>query len=206
MDIFYEESAGNQNAQRGKRIYNIINVISIIFVVITVFFGFMGIMTIPTCSPESFEDVDMDAYRLMKVFCVTCLFIALFFGLLAFYLTRLKRLYNVSYDYAFVSGELRITKVFNVNKRKLVATLDCKDIIQIGKVDSPSYERYAAAPDTAVVYCTSNKEPAADKAFIYILAAYNGKKLFVLECRELLVAHMLKFVKRSVLATDYQSK
>lgn len=206
MDIFYEESAGNQNEKRGQKAYNVVNAISKIFLFLTVFFGIMGVLTIPTCSPESYEGVDMDAYNLMKFFCITCLCIALIFGCLTFYFSRLARLCNVSYDYAFVSGELRIAKVFGGHKRRLVAKFDCNDIIQIGKVDSASYERFSSAPDVKIVYCTGNKEAAEDKMFIYILAAYNGKKLFVLECREMLIAHILKFAKRSVLATDYQSK
>jgi hypothetical protein len=44
----------------------------------------------------------------------------------------MKNRFNVSYDYAFVSGELRIAKVINVNKRKLVARIQAEDIIQLG--------------------------------------------------------------------------
>ena len=41
------------------------------------------------------------------------------------------------------------------------------------------------------------------KFFMYVCAQYNGKKLFVLECREELLMHMMKFVKRTVLDHDY---
>ena len=41
---------------------------------------------------------------------------------------------------------------------------------------------------------------------VYNTAEYNGKKLFVLECREELLAQMLKFMKRTALDHDYVSQ
>ena len=38
---------------------------------------------------------------------------------------------------------------------------------------------------------------------IKIPAEYNGKKLFVLECREELLMHIMKFAKRGTLESDY---
>ena len=110
---------------------------------------------------------------------------------------------NVSYDYCFVSGEMRISRVININKRKLVARFDCEDIIQLGDVDNPSYDRFTSDPTTKTVVCTSNDTPAKGKFFMYILANYNGKKLFVLECREEMLMNILKFAKRNKLESDY---
>ena len=41
---------------------------------------------------------------------------------------------------------------------------------------------------------------------MYILINNDGKKLYVLECRELLLVEMLKFMKRTVLESDYVSQ
>ena len=38
---------------------------------------------------------------------------------------------------------------------------------------------------------------------MYILAEYNGKKLFILECREALLMNIMKFAKRTTLDHDY---
>ena len=124
--------------------------------------------------------------------------------LTAWYLLRMwKMRINVSYDYAFVSGELRISKVININKRKLVARIDCEEMIQFGDVDNPSFERFRNDPNVKTVLCTANDIASEGKFFMYILAEYNGRKLFVLECRELLLMNMLKFAKRNKLESDY---
>ena len=41
---------------------------------------------------------------------------------------------------------------------------------------------------------------------MYIHVDYNGKKLYVLECREELLVQMLKFMKRTALDRDYISQ
>ena len=114
-----------------------------------------------------------------------------------------KKGINVSYDYCFVTGELRISKVFNVNKRKLVTRFDCAEILQIGDMDNSTYDRLKADPTTKEVFCTSNDMPSEGKFFMYILINDNGKKLYVLECRETLLINILKFAPRSVLESDY---
>ena len=206
MDIFYEESAINQKAKSREKVCLVLNIFSKVFYVLAVLCLMIGIVNIPVCSPGSLEGVDMEAYAFTKFLFITCIFFAVLFGFSGFYLGYIKKIINVSYDYAFVSGELRISKVFNVTRRKLVARIDCNDMIQIGNVDSASYDRCRLSPDTREVVCTPNKEAAEGKSFVYILAAHNGKTLFVLECRDLLLVNIFKFAKRSVLASDYTSK
>jgi hypothetical protein len=120
-----------------------------------------------------------------------------------FILFKFKARLNVSYDYCFVSGELRISKVVNINKRKLVTRFDCAEIIQIGDIDNSAYNRLKSDPNTKEVLCTSNMEASEGKFFMYILINDNGKKLYVLECREQLLINILKFANRSVLESDY---
>ena len=131
---------------------------------------------------------------------------ALFLFSLWFLLHKWKSGVNVSYDYCFVSGDLRISKVININKRKLVTRFDCAEIIQVGDVDSPAFERFRSDPTTKLVLCTSNDVASEGKFFMYIHVDYNGKKLYVLECREDLLMQMLKFMKRTSLDHDYVSQ
>lgn len=189
MDIFYEESAIAQNATKGARRYKVLHILSLSFYVIGILAIFMGFNFVPIGSP----------WIAWGIFCAWFFACGILFG-------RLKLRFNVSYDYSFVSGELRISKVININKRKLVARIDAGDMIQIGDVDNTSFDRLKSDPMVKTVLCTSNDEPAKGKFFMYILASYNGKKLFVLECREELLVHILKFVKRSVLESDYISQ
>ena len=188
MDVFYEESAIAGNSNKKQKKYTVISVFSSIFLVLAIFWGVVAFGFI---TPSVIGD---------WIFWVMIL--AWLLG--AWYLLRMwKMRINVSYDYAFVSGELRISKVININKRKLVARIDCEEMIQFGDVDNPSFDRFRNDPNVKTVLCTANDEPPEDKFFMYILAEYNGRKLFVLECRELLLMNMLKFAKRNKLESDY---
>ncbi len=187
MDVFYEESSIARNEQKGARKYKIFHIFSLVFFALGVF-SLLLTLNIP-----------IDLVIPWLIFCAWFLVVGIIFW-------RVKQRFNVSYDYSFVSGELRISKVINVNKRKLVAKIDSEDMLQIGDMDNPAFDRLKSDPMTKTVVCTSNNEAADGKFFMYILANYNGKKLFVLECREELLVHMLKFVKRSVLESDYVSQ
>ncbi|MBQ8229897.1 MAG: hypothetical protein IJZ32_04310 [Clostridia bacterium] len=184
MDIFYEESSIAQNAASGARKYQILNILSQVFLWIGILMIFIAFM-LP-----------------FNVLIFWFINVAMFFAIW-FVLRRWKMNFNVSYDYCFVSGELRISKVVNINRRKLVARFTTEEMIQIGDIDNPSFERFRSDPTSKTVICTSNVEATDGKFFMYILAEYNGKKLFVLECREELLMHILKFAKRGTLESDY---
>lgn len=188
MDIFYEESAQCQTRKKESRRYKIISGISYVLIFLAVIFLTFTIMFIPSSVSIWFG--------------VNALF---FFGMW-YFLRRLQMRLNLSYDYTFVTGELRIIKVINVNRRKLITRFDCERILQIGDVDTPSYERLASDPNTKKVYCTSNDVASEGKFFMYILIEDGGKKLYILECKETLLMHIMHFAKRSVLAGDYVSQ
>ena len=96
---------------------------------------------------------------------------------------------NISYDYTFVSDELRITKVFNGKQRKHLFVLTAEQIVKVGYADKSSVERARAGlKDKDAVYLTPNREPSKGKMFIYVLCtASNTKELYVLECRQQLL-------------------
>ena len=205
MDIFYEESAVNRNAKRGAKAYAVLNIISKICLVIACFGLITGILNISTGSTEGLDEEAKQLVSALRFFCIAGFVVGGLSLLSFFYFSYAKSLCNVSYDYVFVTGELRISKVFNVNRRTLVALIDSNEMLQIGRVDSDSFTRLRSDPSVREIVCTKNKETDDGKDFIYVLTTHNGKTLYVLECRETLVAHMLKFVKRTVLATDYTS-
>ena len=185
MDIFYEESSIASESVREAKKYKILQIVSVIFLTLGITAIILG-----------FYFVSLEGWILWAFVCA-------WFFLAYFLLRKWKMRFNVSYDYAFVSGELRISRVININKRKLVARIDCEEMIQIGDVDNPSYERLSSDPATKSVICTSNNVASEGKFFMYILANHDGKKIFVLECRETLLLNLLKFVKRTVLESDY---
>lgn len=186
MDVFYEESSMPKKAKSGERKYKILHIISMIFLVIGFIFLLMTILFIPDPSSLIWG---MQAIMLFSFW---------------FLFYKWKSRCNISYDYVFVSGELRISKVFNVNRRRLLVRIDCQDMIQVGDVDNPSFDRFSSDPSVKTIICTTNDEASAEKFFMYILAAVDGgKKLYVLECRENLLMNILKFAKRSTLESDY---
>lgn len=203
MDVFYEESAVNQNAKKGARHYKITHIASVICLVLGILFLVICLFNIPFGTVDSSNQDAVAAYEMAKFICIFGGFQGVFFMLFWFLLSRLKARFNTSFDYCFVSGELRISKVFNVNKRKLVTRIDCADIIQIGDIDNTSYERLRSDPMTKEIVCTPNTEAGKGKFFMYILVNENGKKLYLLECREELLLKMMLFAKRSVLESDY---
>ncbi len=189
MDVFYEESAVTQNAASEIKRYRIFDIIAKVFLGI----GIFGLIL-------AFSIIPLNMMVGWLIFCFG--FFGAWFGL-----TRLRNRYNVNFDYTFVSGELRISRVINGKKRKLLVKIQAEDILQMGDVDGNNYDNLAASPDTKTVLCTSNIQSAEGKFFLYILAAISGaKKLYVLECRETLLMHMLRFTKRTVLESGYVSQ
>lgn len=191
MDVFYEESAICANASKNEKKYRVLHVGTVIFLTLGIISLVLAFFSIPMNKETPID--------FLVFWCIN----AVFFWLAWFLLNRVKRNINISYDYTFVSGELRITKVFNINKRKKVDKIGCDEMLQIGDTDNPSYERLASDPQTKTIFCTSNTEPAEGKFFMYVLVGGEMKYLYVLECREMLLMQILKFARRSVLESDY---
>lgn len=215
MDVLYEESAVNANAGKAAKKYKVLHICSWIALVIA-FLGLMLFITMglpfffasPGSTPEGISAEDWSNQiaggRSMAVFIGMQV---VFFALLWFFFYSMKKRINVSYDYTFVTGELRIAKVFNINKRKFLYKIQPEEILQLGDVENSSYDRLRSDPSTKQVVLTPNAEPAEGKFFMYILAALSsGRKLLVLECREELLVNILKFVKRGTLESDYVSQ
>ncbi|MBE7084838.1 MAG: hypothetical protein E7368_02145 [Clostridiales bacterium] len=205
MDAFYEESAINRNAEKGERTYKILHYVAWVILVFAIIFAIFTIWNIPMkpkAGAENYETA-MANYSSAFSFWLMLVGITLVFIVAWVVLIRIKRRINISYDYIFVSGDLRIAKIFNINKRKLAERINCEDILQIGDVDNSSFERLVSAPDVKPVYFTPNQEPDEEKFFMYILVNSGGKKLFILECRENLLMNIMKFTRRSALESDY---
>lgn len=208
-DIFYEESSVAQDYQKKEKRYKAAHIASVIFLVLGILMLIICLFTIPLGNP-SYEGLSPEEMEQAQAIFAFNKFVAIFCGIngaffvgVWFLLYKIKGRLNVSYDYCFVSGELRVSKVVNINKRKLITRFDCTEIIQIGDIDNSSYERLKSDPMTKEVLCTSNMEAAEGKFFMYILINDNGKKLYVLECKEQLLVNILKFANRSVLESDY---
>lgn len=203
MDVLYEESAVNAHAEKARKRYKILNVFSKLFGVIALVFAVIFFFNLITFlfALSSMDAEGRGSATGMLIFLFMTLFL---FGSPWIALFLLKRRMNVSFDYTFVSGELRISKVFNVNRRKFLYRIQPESILKLGDADSPSFSRVCSDPSTKQIVCTPNAEPAQGKFFLYIQTSEPaGKRVYVLECREELLVNILKFVKRGILESDY---
>lgn len=191
QEVFYEESVAMHDEKPAKRRYTIFTVtavLCVIFAVISFLTLFMGIPM------ESQYIASFIIWGIMLVL-MTAGAIFLFIKRHSFYL---------SYDYTFVSGELRISKVLHNRKRKLLYRLSDDKLIMIGRVDSETYKKLKAAPDSKEEILTPNFEAEEGKEFFYIQAATNaGKRILVFECRPQLISTILRYTRRNILESEF---
>ena len=199
IESFYEESAINLNEKKQKGYFNIFHVLQIAFtslaVIWVILFG--GFLPFPDASKgETFASVAPDwiffAMMLLSFIGGAVLF------------NYFKKRFNISYDYACVYGELRISKVFNQRKRKLIVRIDPASVVQVGDIESPSFDRLCKHPGLKQTICTPNDRPANGKFFMYLYVQQEGtKKLFLLECREALLLNLMQYLRRDILDREY---
>ena len=182
MDVLYEECAVNHKAARDEKLYKIMNVGYFICLMISIISLLGALLNMPFGSTDGLTGDALTAYQYAKALFSFSLLIFFPAATGALMLFLLKRRVNINYDYTFVSGELRIVKVFNVNRRKLVTKIQPEEILQLGDLDNESYNRLAANSMNKQVICTPNAEPMNGKFFMYVHATEpSGNKLYVLE-------------------------
>ncbi|MBD5636541.1 MAG: hypothetical protein HDP28_01795 [Clostridia bacterium] len=185
-DALYEESAQPVDAKKQARWYMTFQVLCIIFAVAAVIYLFICIMVLPT----GLKGVKGTALVLSLVLWLVPL-VALVLSSFLFF--RVRRRFNVSYDYLFVQDELRITKVFNGRKRKHIVTLDAEHIMQLGYCEGTTFDRtYAGLNGSKPRIMTPNRDPAEGKEFIHILYSSSvGKTLYILECKKEMLEYLV---------------
>lgn len=197
IETFYEESTGIADEKKERSKYNLFKIISIVFFVLLglwVFFIFF------------FFDFSVAGQNVLG----TIIFIALpiigFCGSGVFF-AIMKNKYCIDYDYTFVSGSVRFSKIINNVKRKSICKFDASDVMLIGNYGSEEYERIEKTPQIKKILLTSNKQPAEGKDFYYIYATVDGnKKLLLLECTESFLINFIKYRGRGVIEKDFGKK
>ena len=122
-------------------------------------------------------------------------------------LGRIKDKFYVDYDYTFITGSIRFSRVIKNVKRKKVLFFETNNIEKIGRYGSNTFSRYDAMPDKKKIYLTSNSEPAEGKAFYYMVVNVNGQKyLLILECSDVFLVNILKFTGKLVFEDDFFNK
>lgn len=191
QEVFYEESAIMQNTASAKTKYYIFktfSIISYVFAVIWLIFAF-----------NLFPLEGNVLINLLLALIPFAIFLVsgIIFG-------RFKDKFYVDYDYTFVTGSVRISKVIKNVKRRKVLNFDTSNVEKIGKFDSATYKRYLSMPNKKLLILTSNFEPASGKGFYYIAVNVAGQKyLLVLECTETFLMNFLRFNGKLVFEDDF---
>ena len=197
MDVFYEETAFCLNVKSEKRKYVVLNVLSISFAIIAFIWLLLIFFGLSVTSITEGNVVLNVLFWLVPI--VGNALLAIGFGVL-------KNRHYVDYDYTFVTGSVRISKVINTSKRKNLYNFDTSSIEKIGKVGSETYCGYENNKMVKKVVATANDNPAENKEFFYFTV--NGleqqKVLLVLECSKTFIAYVMKFTNRYVLEKDFK--
>lgn len=192
-EVFYEESATIQNVRGANAKYNTIKAFSIISYVIAVIWVIIG-----------FNTPLVDNFLINLIVIGVPIIIFLVTGIL---LGRLKNKFYVDYDYTFVTGSIRISKVIKNIKRKFVIKFDTDNVERIGKYGSDTFYKYEIMPGIKKHVFTSNYVCSEGKDFYYLVANVEGDKhLMTLECTETFIVNILKFSNKTVLEEEFYKK
>ncbi len=194
QEVFYEESARTQDEKSAKVKYTIFRILSIISYVLLVFW---------IIAVFSFWEFKGDVKAIL-INVVIVLIPCAIFTASGIILGRIKNKFYVDYDYTFVTGSVRISKVIANIKRRNVLNFEVRDIEKIGKYDSETFNKYYRTPGINKMVLTSNVSPEDKKDFFYLVVNSSNKYLLVLECTETFIVQILRFTGRSILEEDFK--
>ena len=196
-DVFYEETAVCSNLSSEKRKYYTFKSLSIIFIVLTVIWGLIII------SSYDLNSLTTGLWALNVLFLIIPIVSAIGFSIV---FNKLKNKCCLDYDYVFVSGSLRISKVINNVKRRNIYNFDTSNIEKIGKFASETYSLYEKMPNVKTVILTSNNQPSEGKNFFYMAVnnVETKKLLLVFECTNVFIRNVMKFTKSYILEKDFK--
>lgn len=195
QEIFYEESVLTENKGSAKTKYYIIKTISVISYVLAGLWGIVMLFTFP------FGQGNL-LFNILFVLIPFALFIAS--GVIS---GKFKDKFYVDYDYTFVSGSIRFSKVINNIKRKNILVFDVQSIEKIGRCGSATFDRYSAMPDKKKLILTSNDAPIDGKDFYYMVVNTGGQKfMLIIECTETFLHNILRFSNRTIFDDEFFKK
>ncbi len=194
QEVFYEETATVQSTGSAKTKYYVVKTFSVVFYTIAITWLIISVMFFPTQGNVL----------------INILFAAIPFVLFlssGIVLGKIKDKLYVDYDYTFVSGSIRFSRVIKNVKRKGILKFDTNNIEKIGKYGSDTFERYMLAPEKKKMILTSNQTPDDGKSFYYIVANVGGiKYIFVLECTETFISYVIRYSNRTVIEDGFFNK
>ena len=190
QEIFYEECADIQNKGSAKTKYVIFNILSILSFVL------LGVWVLFLIVGYKFSSIIIDL--------IFILLPSISFLVCGIVLGKIKNKFYVDYDYTFITGSVRFSKVIMNTSWQPIIEFETKDIEKLGYYNSTSYNKYLNYPDIIKETLTSNVEPSYDKDFYYLVVNKDSNKfLFILECTKTFIINILKFSNKTILDEDF---
>ena len=194
QEVFYEETALVQSTGSAKTKYYVIKTFSIVSYMIAIFWLIVSITFFP-----------LKGNVLINILVAALPFVI--FLVSGIMLGKMRDKMYVDYDYTFVSGSIRFSRVIKNVKRKGILQFDTGNIEKIGRYGSDTFERYMLAPEKKKIILTSNQTPDEGKDFYYIVANVGGiKYVFVLECTEVFISYVIRYSNRTVIEDGFFNK
>lgn len=191
QEVFYEESATIQNQKSAARKYNTFNIFSIVFYSLMIIWLIISINFAPVGGGF------LPAFIFIVLPFAMFLVSGILFG-------KFKNKFYVDYDYTFVTGSIRISKVIKNIKRRFIVMFETSSIEKIGKYGSETYQTYENMQGIVRYIFTSNSIASDGKDLYYIVASINSEKtLMILECSELFIVNILKFSNKNILEKEF---
>lgn len=197
QELFYEETAVYRNEKSEKSKYYTFYVLCIFFLIVAC--AYVGLMLGTT---------DFDKLGTGNTFLNVLLIVIPAIGFLItsglFFI--LKNKFCLDYDYTFVSGSLRISRVIKNSRRRFLYSFTTDKIEKLGKFGSDTFFDYLKFPNLKVVQLTANKSPSEGKDFFYLVVNNidKTKVLLVFECTEQLMVNILKYSNKYIIEKDYK--
>lgn len=191
QEVFYEESAKLTNPKTCARNYYIFKALAILMLVVL----FIYVLVFwKTTEIYFFTGNGI----LLRVIIYIALPIASMVSLSILFF-KLKDKQYVEYDYSFVSGTIRVSKVIKNFKRRFMFQFFTRDIMALGKFNSDNYIKISKTPNVKIEILTKNKQLAEDKDLYYIYVNCAGKnRLLVFECTKIFIINVIKFTNKLV--------
>ena len=193
-EIFHEESSHIQNEKKAKTIFIIFTVLAAISFIMMIFWIFMiGFVKVDDLKKGNI------VVNIIYLFVPSLMFLGL--GILSM---NFRSKFYVDYDYTFVTGNVRFSKIIRNVKRKNICSFNVEAIEKVGKVDSETFNMYLKMPGIKKKPLTLNVYPSNEDFFYMVVNTDKGKDLFILDCKEEFIATVLRYSNRGILEKDYK--
>lgn len=193
QEVFYEESSLLNKEKAGLLKYRLLKIFSVVSYVMAVLFLILV-----------FNFYYLSNFHFLEFVLTAVIPFAMFiaFGIV---LGKVKNNMYVDYDYTFVTGSVRVSKVIRRIKRKNVIKFETSDIQQLGKYGSETYDKLEKTPGMKRIVLTSNQSPSEGSDFYYLHVCTEGaNKLLIFDCSEKFMATILRYSNKNILEKDFK--